>query len=447
MTVVREPSVAVCDASADMEFHRSAQRGLDDSPRGVGVVGLGYVGLPTAMSIAESGVCVVGCDISESRIAAIKALRVDLLADKLQRLGPLLHSQLLTLTTEAVGLAGVDTVLICVPTPVDSHLVPDLTALREACAMVVSAARAGQTIVLTSTTYVGCTQELLVEPLQQRGFVIGRDVFVAFSPERIDPGSASHVPERTPRVLGGVTGACSERAARTLSRSAASLHRVSSPEAAELTKLLENTFRAVNIALANEFASLATHFGLNVMEVIDAASTKPYGFMAFRPGPGVGGHCIPCDPHYLLWQLKAARLPAPVTEAAMASIAARPLAVVARAQELLAARGRPLRGSRVLLVGVAYKPAVADVRESPALAIIEELHRCGAEVAFTDVMVEKLWTSAGPLDCTPDPHRQEWDLVVVHTVHPAADHSWLSEVPNLLDASYGLPESPHRSVL
>lgn len=415
--------------------------------RGVGIVGLGYVGLPTALAIAESGVAVLGCDISESRIAAIKAQRVDLLAGDLMSLNRLLDTDLLTLTTEVCGLAAVDTVLICVPTPVDTHLVPDLTALRAACATVVDAARPGQTIVLTSTTYVGCTRELLVEPLARRGLVAGRDVFVAFSPERIDPGSPAHVPERTPRVVGGVTDACAVRATRTLVRSAASVHQVSSPEAAELTKLLENTFRAVNIALANEFSDVAKNFDVDVMEVISAAATKPYGFMPFRPGPGVGGHCIPCDPHYLLWQLKATRLPSPVTEAAMASIASRPQAVVNRAQELLAEEGRPLAGSRILLVGVAYKPAVADVRESPALHILEELHRRGAEVAFTDPMVESVWTESGHLARETDPAQGDWDLVIAHTLHPAADHTWLSTVPLLLDAAYGLPDLPQRRVL
>jgi nucleotide sugar dehydrogenase len=416
-------------------------------PRSVGVVGLGYVGLPTALGLVESGIPVLGFDISESRILAIKAGRVDLLQDKLTSLNRFLDTDLLTLTTSAAGLRDVDTVLICVPTPVDAHLVPEVTALTAACEAVVEAARVGQTIVLTSTTYVGCTQELLVEPLRQRGLVAGRDVFVAFSPERIDPGSPAHLPEHTPRVYGGVTDACAAFAAQTLAKSAGSMHRVSSPEAAELTKLLENTFRAVNIALANEFASIAKRFDIDVMEVICAASTKPYGFMAFRPGPGVGGHCIPCDPHYLLWQLKASRLASPVTEAAMASIAARPYSVVDRAQEVLADAGRTVSGARILIVGVAYKPAVADVRESPALQIMDELVRRGAEVAFTDVMVERVRTATGVLEREQDPGTAKWDLVIAHTLHPAADHSWLSGVDALLDVTYALPHRVGRSIL
>lgn len=404
----------------------------------IGVLGLGYVGLPTALAFADAGIAVLGCDISEARLAAIKAGRVDLLDTGLARLGRALDSGSLTVTTETAGLSAVDAILICVPTPVDSHLVPDLTALWAACASVVDAARPGQTIVLTSTTYVGSTRELLAEPLGQRGLVAGRDVFVAFGPERIDPGSAAHLPEHTPRVVGGVTEACTARAVGTLSRTAASMHTVSSPESAELAKLLENTFRAVNIALVNEFSSIAGQFGIDVTEVIDAAATKPYGFMPFHPGPGVGGHCIPCDPHYLLWQLKSSRLPSPVTEAAMASIAARPRAVVTRAIEVLAETGRAVAGCRILVVGVAYKPAVADVRASPALQIIDELVARGAEVAFTDVMVDSVLTASGPLVREVDPASQTWDLVIAHTLHPGVDNTWMVDMALILDTTYSL---------
>jgi UDP-N-acetyl-D-glucosamine dehydrogenase len=353
----------------------------------------------------------------------------------------------LTLTTETSALSTMDAVLICVPTPLDAHLVPDLTALRGACAAVVESARPGQTIVLTSTTYVGCTRELLVDPLRLRGLVAGQDVFVAFSPERIDPGSPDHLPVNTPRVVGGVTAECAERAILALAKTAQSVYPVSSPEAAELTKLLENTFRAVNIALANEFAGIARRFDIDVVEVIDAAATKPYGFMPFNPGPGVGGHCIPCDPHYLLWQLKANRMPAPLTEAAMAAIAARPRAVVTRAEAVLALTGLPLAGARILIVGVAYKPAVSDVRESPALEIIDELVRGGAFVSYTDAMVDSLLTSAGPLLSTDDFTPGSWDLVIAHTLHPSVDHSWIGRAPLVLDASYQLNDVPHRHVL
>jgi nucleotide sugar dehydrogenase len=413
----------------------------------VGVVGLGYVGLPTALALADVDVDVVGYDISEARLASIKAQTVDLLPADEERLSRLLGSELLSLTTEHAALSAVDTVIICVPTPVDSHLVPDLTMLSECCEAVVNSTRAGQTIVLTSTTYVGCTREFLIEPLRRRGLIVGQDVFVAFSPERIDPGVADHTQESTPRVVGGASAACADRAIRTLARVAAVTHRVSTPEAAELTKLLENTFRAVNIALANEFSGIALQLGVDVIEVIGAAATKPYGFMPFYPGPGVGGHCIPCDPHYLLWQLKANRKQSPVTEAAMASIAARPRSVVTRAQEILAEAGRPLSGARVLLVGVAYKPGVADVRESPALEIVDELVRRGAEVSYTDALVESVTTRTGVLTAEVEPAKGDWDLVIAHTLHPAVDHSWIAGAPLVLDATYKLDRVIHPHVL
>lgn len=413
----------------------------------VAVVGMGYVGLPTALLLAESGMSVVGHDVSETRLAAVKGGDVDLPDAERGRLHSQLDGGRLTLTTEQGGLRAASTVLVCVPTPIDDHLVPDLGALRDACATVVAEAVTGQTIVLTSTTYVGCTRELLVEPLRWRGFTAGADVFVAFSPERIDPGVAGHAPETTPRVLGGATPACAARARAVLARAAPVVHQVSSPETAELTKLLENTFRAVNIAFANEFSTVAGRFAVDPMEAIDAAATKPYGFMPFYPGPGVGGHCIPCDPHYLLWQLRSLRMASPVTEAAMTAIATRPAAVVTRAQQVLAERGTPLAGARVLVLGVAYKPGVADVRESPAVEILDGLARAGAHVAYSDPYVPAVTTAAGELASRRYPQCEPWDLVLVHTLHPGADTGWLASVPLVLDTDYRLPSADNRRTL
>lgn len=407
-----------------------------DRPR-VAVVGLGYVGLPTALSFARQGTEVVGFDVSETRLTAIKDGRVDLLDRDRQRLAATLRDHLLDLTTEPSSLSDADAILVCVPTPVDSHLTPDLTALSSACATVVEHARAGQTIVLTSTTYPGCTVDLLVRPLESRGFKVGRDVFVAFSPERIDPGVEDHAPEGTPRVVGGLTNQCARMAAGFLAHTAGTLHMVSSPEAAEMTKLVENTFRAVNIALANEFADAAREINVDVMEIISAAATKPYGFMPFYPGAGVGGHCIPCDPHYLLWQLRSRRANSPVVEAAMTAIASRPRDVVTRARRVLADAGRPLRGARVLVAGVTYKPGVADVRESPALAIIDMLADEGVEVAYSDPLVPFMDTPlAGALSHVASPGDEQWDLVVVHTLHSGADYTWLESQPAVLDTTY-----------
>jgi UDP-N-acetyl-D-glucosamine dehydrogenase len=414
----------------------------------IAVVGLGYVGLPTALSFANEKAEVIGFDVDETRLTAIKDARVDLPPLGRTRLAKALENELLHLTTEPSSLAAADAVVVCVPTPVDAHLTPDLRALSAACATVVQHAQQGQTIVLTSTTYPGCTADLLVGPLQSRGLQVGRDVFVAFSPERIDPGVIDHAPERTPRVVGGATAACGEKAASLLAQTAAAIHMVSSPEAAELTKLLENTFRAVNIALANEFADAARELDVDVMEVISAAATKPYGFMPFYPGPGVGGHCIPCDPHYLLWQLRARRANSPVVEAAMTAIAARPRDVVAKARRVLGDSGRPLRGARILVVGTTYKPGVADIRESPALAIIDLLAVEGAHVAYTDPQVDVIQTpAAGRLSHLSHPAEEQWDLVVVHTIHPGQDYGWLSSQPAVLDTTYRLAESVGRHVL
>jgi UDP-N-acetyl-D-glucosamine dehydrogenase len=432
----------------------------------VAIVGLGYVGLPTALAYHAAGQRVLGVDLSEPRIAAVRADRVDLLDTDHSRLGDALADPrsfaLSCLTIDGPRtLASAATIIVCVPTPVDRHLTPDLGPLAGACATVVSAAVPGQLIVLTSTSYVGCTRDLLVEPLARRGLIAGRDLHVAFSPERIDPANSRHAHETIPRVVGGVTVNCTERAATALSGYADHVHSVSSAEAAEMTKLVENTFRAVNIALANEFADVSAVFGLDVSEVIDAAATKPYGFMPFYPGPGVGGHCIPCDPHYLLWQLRAQRAEAPVTASAMAAVAGRPTRVI-RAGEMLAERGMSLRGADVLVLGVAYKPGVGDVRESSALTVLDGLVAAGTRVAYSDSLVPTVClqshTGAGTaasderagaqtLASVADPDAQLWDLVIVHTVHPDTDLGWLDRQAAVLDTTYRLAGVAHRTAL
>jgi nucleotide sugar dehydrogenase len=276
---------------------------------------------------------------------------------------------------------------------------------------------------------------LLVKPLQARGFRVGQDIFVAFSPERIDPGNPAHVPERTPRVVGGVTSECTARASEFLRATCAAVQEVSSPEVAEMAKLLENTFRAVNISLANEFAEIARHLDLDPLEIIRAAASKPYGFMPFYPGPGVGGHCIPCDPHYLLWQLRGGRTQAPLIAAAMEGIARRPHVIVSRVAEVLAERSVPVSGARILVLGVTYKPNVADIRESPALTIINELRSAGADVAFSDPLTPGLAVEGGVLQAVAEPSLRNWDVVVMHTLHRDVDYSWLDGVC-LLDATY-----------
>jgi nucleotide sugar dehydrogenase len=306
-------------------------------------------------------------------------------------------------------------------------------------------------VILTSTSFVGTTRQLLAEPLAARGLIAGTDVYVAFSPERIDPGNADHLQRETPRVVGGATTQCALRAARVIGQLTDSVYLVSSPEAAELTKLYENIFRAVTLALANEFSDVCGTLGLDPIEVTLAAATKPYGFLAAFPGPGVGGHCIPCDPHYLLWQLHGHNRPTPLIEQAMQSIHARPARVVERVAEVLAADGRPLAGAKVIVVGVSYKAGVSDVRESPALLIIDGLVRRGVDVGYHDSLVPGVATPEGPLHSVAAPTGADWDLAVIHVVHPDADYSWVKDCPRVLDATYlfeGLSDSPtQRSVV
>src|SRR3954452_5277815 len=405
----------------------------------VALVGLGYVGLPTALSFHAAGSSVLGVDVSARRREDIARCRVDLLGSDHERLRTALQDRgAFTVTGEVAELTRSRAVIIAVPTPVDGHLLPDLSILRDACAQVVENAVPGQVLILTSTTYVGSTSDLLVTPLRNRGFSVGEDIHVAFSPERIDPGNDRHRHEDVPRVVGGVTPACADAARAALGAYAENLHVVSSPAAAEMTKLFENTFRAVNIALANEISEVSRTLKLDAIEVIEAAATKPYGFMPFFPGPGVGGHCIPCDPHYLLWQLRAARQDAPVITSAMTAIALRPNFVHQRALELLAETGKPLRGARILVLGVTYKPNIADVRESPALDIIESLSQAGAQVDFHDPLVSTVAMRGATLTSVSGSDAGGYDLVIAHSLHSRLDPAWLDAAPLVLDTTFRL---------
>jgi nucleotide sugar dehydrogenase len=409
---------------------------------------MGYVGLPTALGLHESSLTVFGLDANPNRLEAIRSGAVDLVDADRERLEKALGGDSLRLTTESSCLRLADAVIVCVPTPLDRHLTPNLDALTSACGAVVENATPGQTIILTSTSFAGTTRELLIEPLEGRGFTIGEDLYVAFSPERIDPGVPDHTQQETPRVVGGATERCTVKATHLLLHLTERVHAVSSPEAAELTKLYENTFRAVSLALANEFAEICGTLGLDPIEVTLAAATKPYGFLATFPGPGVGGHCIPADPHYLLWQLRKERRTAPVTEQAMAAITRRPQVVVDRAVDVLSSSGRGIRGARVLIVGVAYKPGVQDLRESSALEIMLDLRRRGAEVAYHDPLIPRITLLDGSrLESVPDPDGGEWDLVLMHTVHPGFDYEWAQSCPQILDGTYRFDSAPHRALV
>ncbi len=416
--------------------------------RSIAIVGLGYVGLPTACSLTSRWARITGLDISEDRLCAIKCGEVDLLEEDKRLLEAALADGRFRLTTDASSLTGADAVIVCVPTPVDQDHAPDLTALRGACESVVANARSGQTIILTSTTFVGTTRELLVEPLQRRGFVVGEDVFVAFSPERIDPGNPDHLHRETPRVVGGATQECGQKAARIVGDTTDSVYLVTSPEAAELTKLYENIFRAVNLSLANEISDVCGGLGLDPIEVTLAAGTKPYGFLGSFPGPGVGGHCIPCDPYYLLWQLHRDNRDAPLIEQAMRAIDQRPRKVVRRVVDMLTEAGIEVRGARVLLVGVSYKAGVRDLRESPSIPIMSGLADLGVDVRYHDPLMPEIeWHDGSTRRGEVETRGEDWDLAVVHTVHPGFDHGWVADCPRVLDATYQFDAATHRQVV
>ncbi len=412
------------------------------------IVGLGYVGLPTAAALQGRCERIIGIDVNSERLREILAGEADLGEPDRVRLDAALSDGVLELTADPAAMAKADAVIICVPTPVDGDFVPDLGALRGACASVVEHARPGQTLILTSTTYAGTTRELLAEPLERRGLRVGSDVFVAFSPERIDPGNENHLQRETPRVVGGVTPECTSRAAAVIGQLTDMVYVVSSPEAAEATKLYENIFRAVSLALANEFADACGSLGLDPVEVTLAAGTKPYGFLGTLPGPGVGGHCIPCDPHYLLWQLGRQGRRSPLIEQAMTSIRLRPSRVAERAQEVLAADGSGLAGARVLVVGVAYKAGVQDLRESSALPLIVDLLAEGAEVGYYDPLIPRIQLPDGREMRTENaPAGSGWDLAVIHTLHPDVDYSWAQDCPRVLDATYQFAGASHSVVV
>lgn len=426
-----------------IEYHPGAMRHLQ-SRTGNGrtstyaVVGLGYVGLPTAFELRSAGSSVIGIDVDLGRLDAIRDGRFDR-----SSIDPGVDTNVderFDLTADATAAGAADGVIIAVPTPTDGDRRPDVSALEAACRSVVANVREGQTIVLVSTCSIGTTRRLLAEPIGERGFVVGEDVFVAFSPERLNPGSRTGTQRRIPRVVGGVTPACTRAAARIIGEVSAGVHQVDGPEAAEMAKLVENTFRAVNIALANEFADVARVHGISIREVLDAASSKPYGFMAFEPGPGVGGHCIPCDPHYLLESTRGERMYAPVVEQAMLTIDARPARVVERAMAILDRVGRPAGGARVALIGLAYKAGVGDLRESPSLLIAALLRERGVEVVAHDPCVDD---DAVDRDGAEIPNRSidsmgDVDLAIVLTAPSSEARSWLEHIGRVLDATYSI---------
>src|ERR1700736_4906605 len=354
----------------------------------VGVIGLGYVGLPLAVAFAREGCEVIAVDLDARKIEAINAGESyieDVPSEALREVADRIQS-----STRYAPLADADAMLICVPTPLTRNREPDLGPLIGAARALAEVLHSDQLVVLESTTYPGTTRELVAPLLEESGLAAGRDFHLAFSPERGDPGRTDFTLRNTPKVVGGLTEACAERAEALYALVCDELVRVSSPEAAELTKLLENIFRSVNIALVNELAMLTDRMGIDVWEVVDAAATKPYGFMRFEPGPGMGGHCMPVDPFYLSWRAREFDLSTEFIELAGKVNQQMPYHCVAKVERVLNDRGRPVKGSRIALLGVSYKPSVGDIRESPALKIIELLQALGAELRYHDPHVPAL---------------------------------------------------------
>jgi UDP-N-acetyl-D-glucosamine dehydrogenase len=396
----------------------------------VGVIGLGYVGLPLAVAFAHEGCDVIAVDVDSRKIEALVAGESyieDVSSESLRLLADRIHA-----TTRYAELAKADAVLVCVPTPLTANREPDLGPLIDATHALGEVLQSGQLVVLESTTYPGTTRERMAPLLEERsGLAAGRDFHLAFSPERVDPGRTDFTLRNTPKVLGGLTDACTERALELYGLVCDELVRVSSPEAAELTKLLENIFRSVNIALVNELAMLTDRMGIDIWEVVDAAASKPYGFMRFEPGPGMGGHCLPVDPFYLSWRAREFDMATEFIELAGKVNQQMPYHCVAKAQRALNDRGMSVKGARVAVIGVSYKPGVGDIRESPALKIIALLRDLGAQVSYHDPHVPALQEFA--LASTPlEDAIGDADLALIVTAHPSVDHDMIARRARLV---------------
>jgi len=415
---------------------------LDRFTRGdvtCGVVGLGYVGLPLAVEMGKAGLRVVGFEKS-ARVADLVNRGESHIKDvTAQDVATLRHRGLLEATLDMSRLAECDVISVCVPTPLGKTKDPDMSYIVSASEAVADALRPGQLIVLESTTYPGTTREVMLPMLERRGFVVGEDFFLCFSPERVDPGNGRWHTQNTPKVLGGVTARCSELGQHLYERFIEHIVPVTSPEAAELTKLLENTFRMINIGLVNEMAVICDKLGVNVWEVIEAAATKPFGFMKFTPGPGLGGHCIPLDPHYLAWKMRTLHYKTRMIELAGEINTEMPAFWVGKVADGLNDAGKPVKGARVLVVGVAYKKDIDDLRESPALEILDLLAQRGADVHYHDphvpAIVDDGHTPAGAVGrsvpLTEEAVRAA-DAVMIVTDHSSVDYDLIRRCSRLL---------------
>jgi UDP-N-acetyl-D-glucosamine dehydrogenase len=401
------------------------ERKIKNKSARVGIVGLGYVGLPLAVEFAQAGFRVVGIDVDKRKVKTVNEGVSHIEDVATTTLKPLVQEGLIRAQADYKGCGKLDAILIAVPTPLRKTKDPDISYIVSSLDAIAPQVRAGQLIILESTTYPGTTDEVMRPVLEASGLKVGKDIFLAFSPERVDPGNKLYQTKNTPKVVGGTTPWCTKAAALLYGQAIEHVHPVTSTQAAEMIKLLENTFRAVNIGLVNEIALMCEKLGLDVWEVIDGAATKPFGFMRFYPGPGIGGHCIPLDPHYLAWKLRTVNYTARFIELASEINGHMPEVVVRRAAAILNKAKKSVKGSRVFVLGLAYKKDTGDIRESPALDVIRLLQEEGAAVKFHDPHAASIRLETGTVQKgTPLTKKalSEADLVIIVTDHSAFDY-------------------------
>jgi UDP-N-acetyl-D-glucosamine dehydrogenase len=413
-----------------------------------GVVGLGYVGLPLAMELVRAGYRVLGVDVNQRVVDSLNAGRSHIQDVPAATVTDAVQAKQFSATADLTRLKEPDVISISVPTPLSKTKDPDVSYVLAATESVKRSLRKGQLVVLESTTYPGTTRELMLPALESTGLKVGEDFFLAFSPERVDPGNERFNTRNTPKVIGGITPACLKVAIALYQGAIDTLVPVSSPEAAELVKILENTFRSVNIGLVNEMAIVCDKLGVDVWEVIEAASTKPFGFMKFTPGPGVGGHCIPLDPHYLAWKMRTLNYKTRFIELAGELNAEMPVFWVGKVVDALNEQSKAVRGSRVMLVGVAYKRNIDDIRESPALDVIRLLHLRGADVSYHDPHVPVLKEEGIALNSVPLTAEtvKQADCVIIVTDHAAIDYKLIArQARAVVDTRHVLPKAGPRA--
>lgn len=413
-----------------MNKFQSLSKKIESKEAVIGVVGLGYVGLPLAVEKAKAGYKVIGFDVQQARVEQVN-MGINYIGDVVdQDLNDMIKSGQLVATVDYARIKEVDAVAICVPTPLDIYQQPDTSYVESSSLEIAKYSHEGMLVVLESTTYPGTTEEIVKPALEAKGLVVGETVFIAYSPERVDPGNKQFKTKNTPKVVGGITPNCT-KVASALYRNVleGDVFEVSSPAIAEMEKIFENTFRHINIALANEMAILCEKMGIDVWEVIDAAKTKPYGFMAFYPGPGLGGHCIPIDPFYLTWKAREYNYHTRLIELAGEINNSMPEYVVTKSMEILNQNAKALRGSKVVILGVAYKKDIDDVRESPVLNIIELLNEHGADYKVVDPYVKSFrscGTSVETVELTKE-LLNEADLVLITTDHSDFEYQMIAE--------------------